>query len=68
MMGSLFWGGWGLGGSVRCLLSIRYLQMCDVCEVAEGTLDALPQLLCPADAPSHGGHVLVHRRESWRQE
>lgn len=33
-------------------------------EVAEGALDTLPQLLRPADAPSHGGHVLVHRRES----
>lgn len=38
--------------------------MCDVYEVAEGALDTLPQLLRPADAPSHGGHVLVHRRES----
>lgn len=41
--------------------------MCHASKVVKGTLDALPQLLCPAEAPGHSGHVLVHGGEPWGQ-
>lgn len=39
--------------------------MCDASEVGKGTLDAVPQVLRPAETPSHRRHVLVHQGEPW---
>ena len=41
--------------------------MCHASEVVKGTLDALPQLLRPAEPPGHSGHVLMHGGEAWGQ-
>ena len=50
-----------------CLPGTRYSRMCHASEVVEGILDALPQLLRPAESPGHGRHVLVHGGGPWGQ-